>query len=345
MPANEYYTDEVHGPHEEFELGSFPLTTGYTLPEAKLAYKTHGALNDAKDNAVLLPHMYSGTYAFMDNYVGEGRPLDPSEYFIIQPSQLGSGFGSSPSNSPAPFDRGAFPPVAINDDVRAQQKLVSEHFGIEKLALVSGWSMGGQQTYEWAVRYPDMVERAMPLAANAKTPAHNQVFVDLHTSMLSDDPAFENGFYDAEAMHPALRRKARALALLGTTPAMFREEAWRELGFQSVDDFLQGFVQAYFLPMDPNNLLTQALKWRASDVGWESGDTNEALGRITARTIVVSFKDDAFFPPEGIKADADQIPNADYREVGSVWGHFTMFGMREQDVAEIDALYEEVLAS
>ncbi len=130
MFVNEYYTEDVQGPYKELELGSFPLTSGFTVPEARLAYRTHGALSSSKDNAILLPHMYSGTLAFMDLYVGEGRPIDPNEYFVIQPAQLGSGMGSSPSNNPRAFQRGRVPLVAIADDVRAQHKLVHEHLGI-----------------------------------------------------------------------------------------------------------------------------------------------------------------------------------------------------------------------
>ena len=342
----DYYTEAVHGPHEYLDLGSFALDSGHTLPAARLAYKTFGELNPAKDNAVLLPHMYSGTAAYMETFIGEGRALDPTRWFLILPAQLGSGFGSSPSTTPPPFDRGAFPPVSIADDVRAQHMLVREHLGIERLALVSGWSMGGMQTYEWAVRHADIVERAMPLAACARTPDHDKLFIDVHTELLRSDPAFAGGFYrDSADVHLGLRRHALAFALMGATPDMFRQQVWRELGFASVQGFLQGFVQAYFLPMDPNNLLCQARKWREADVGWgDDGDTATALRRIAARTIVVAFRGDAFFPPEDVEAEAAHIPGADSRVVGSVWGHFTMFDLREQDTREIDALYAEILA-
>ena len=315
MSVNEYYTEDAQGPYEELELGSLPLSGGTTLPDARLAYRTHGELNAAKDNAILLPHMYSGTLAFMDAYVGAGRPLDPARWFIIQPSQLGSGLGSSPSNTAAPWNGGAFPSLAIADDVSAQHTLVSEHFGIEKLALVSGWSMGGQQTYEWAVRHPEMVARAMPIAATAIVPEHNRLFIDLHTELLTDDPAFENGFYESpHAVHRGLRRHAEAFAMMGVTAKMYREEGWRDLGFASRADFQRGFVEAYFLPMDPNNLLSQAAKWRAGDIGDAAGgDTAAALSRITARTLAVAFTGDLFFPPEDISADAAQIPNGEFR--------------------------------
>ena len=109
MTINGYYSEEQHGPHEVFELGNFLLESGVTLPNAKLLYKTHGKLNAAKDNAILFPHMWSGTPKAMEIFVGPGRPLDPAKYFIILPGQFGNGFSSSPTNTPAPYDRGAFP--------------------------------------------------------------------------------------------------------------------------------------------------------------------------------------------------------------------------------------------
>lgn len=340
-----YYTDEVHGPHGYFELGNFPLTTGYTIPAARLGYRTLGTLNAAKDNAVLAPHMYSGTSAFMTSYVGEDRPLDPDKYFVILPGQFGGGFSSSPSNTPPPFDRGQFPPVAIADDVIAQHRLVTEHFGIEKLYAVLGWSMGAQQTYEWAVRYPDMVPRAAAFAGNARTPVHNQVFVDTHLELLRSDPAFRDGFYtDPADVRLGLARHATAFSLMGLSARFYREELWRGLGFVSADDFRQGFIRGYFAPMDPNNLITQATKWRASDVSEHTdGDLAAALGRITARFYVVPFSEDLFFPPEDCQADCDLIPHGEYRPIETPMGHFGMFGLRPEDPIAVDAVIAEML--
>src|ERR1700716_340674 len=149
MLETDYYSEELHGHHQYLELGDFELETGMRLPGTKLAYKTHGTLNEAGDNAILFPHMYSGTPRDMERrFVGEGRPLDPSRYFIILPGQFGNGFSSSPSNTPLPDDRGAFPKVMIGDDVRAQHRLVTEQLGIGELQLVLGWAMGAEQTYE-----------------------------------------------------------------------------------------------------------------------------------------------------------------------------------------------------
>ena len=179
---SDYYTEAVHGPHEYLDLGELRARSGHTLPAARLAYKTFGELNAAKDNAILLPHMYSGTAAYMETFIGEGRPLDPLK-LVPHPARRssGSGFGSSPSTTPPPFDRGAFPPVSIADDVRAQHMLVTRAPRDRAArARESAGRWAGMQTYEWAVRHADMVERAMPLAACARTPDHDKLFIDVH---------------------------------------------------------------------------------------------------------------------------------------------------------------------
>lgn len=341
----DYHSAAVPGPHEHFELGNHVLDSGYTLPNARLAYRTHGRLTAAKDNAVLVPHMYAGTSASMEGLIGEGRALDPSRYFIILPDQFGNGLSSSPSNTPPPFDRGQFPAVTIADDVRAQYRLVTEHFGITRLHTVLGWSMGGQQTYEWAVRYPRLVQRAAVFAATAKTPEHNKRFIDVSTELLRSDPAFAGGFYgDAADVHLGLTRHAMALTMMSTTYRFFRDEVWRQLGFASVEDYAQGFVRGYFQPMDPNNLLCQAAKWRAADVSRQTGgDMKAALARITARFFVIPFGGDLFFPPEDHEPDVAVIDGARLRVIDSPMGHFAMLGLLPDDLAAVEDALAEVL--
>lgn len=141
------------GPQEYFDLGDFfRLTTGYTLRNAKLAYKTHGTLESAKGKAILFPPQFTGTSESMEIFIGPGPPLDPTKYFIILSGQFSDGFSSSPSNTPPPFNLGAFPPITYADDVIAQHRLVTERFKISELYAVLGWSRGALQTYEWAVR-------------------------------------------------------------------------------------------------------------------------------------------------------------------------------------------------
>ncbi len=346
MIDNEYYSEETLGPHEYLELGDFPLIRGETLTDAKLAYRTRGTLNANKDNAILFPHMWSGTSKSMEIFIGEDRPLDPSKYFIILPGQFGNGFSSSPSNTPPPHNMGAFPNVMIGDDVVAQHRLVTEVFGIEELQLVTGWSMGAEQTYEWAVRFPDMVKRAAPFAGTAKTTPHDYIFVRAHENALKSDPAFNGGFYtEPNAVEVGLKRHAEVWSVMGLCPAFYKQEAWRDIGFASLDEFLTGFWEAYFLPMDPNNLICMAWKWRHGDVSLHTdGDLAAALGRIKAKTFVMPFGNDMFFPPADCKAEADLIPNSEYRLIDSLWAHFAMFCMNERDKQAIDDNLRDLLA-
>ena len=346
MVKNEYYSEEVHGKHEIFELGDFALEMGETLRNAKLLYKTHGKLNAKKDNVILFPHMWSGTSSSMEGFIGEGRPLDPEKYFIILPGMLGNGFSSSPSNTPTPHDRGAFPNVTIGDDVLAQHRLLTEHFGITQLELVLGWSMGAQQTYEWAVRFPDMVKRAAPFAGTAKVTPHNQLWVTSHEDALKSDPNYNNGFYnDSRDCHVGLRRHSRLWGVMGLCQEFYLQETWRSLGFSSLKDFQTGFWDNYFLPMDPNNLICMGWKWRHGDVSRHTnGNLKEALGRIKAKTYVIAFTNDMSFPPEHSMAEQVMIPNSESHLVNTLWAHFGMFccaGENEQ----IDPILSKLLAS
>src|SRR5690606_37449338 len=117
-----------------------------------------------------------------------GMALDPQKYFIIVPNLIGNGLSSSPSNTLAPFDNGNFPQVTIYDNVQLQHRLVTEKFGIQKIALVVGWSMGGIQSFQWGALYPKMVERIASFCGNAKSwPQTDVVLGGLKAALMASD--------------------------------------------------------------------------------------------------------------------------------------------------------------
>src|SRR5207237_7158508 len=176
MIDNSYYSQDGHGPYELHDIGNLELEEGGTIRGCTLAYATFGTLNAAKDNAILIPTWYSGTNKIMEQvYIGQGRALDPDKYFIVVVNQIGNGLSTSPHNTPPPAGMGNFPYVRPGDDVRAQHKFVTEKFDLKSLALVVDGSIGAQQTYDWAVRYPDMVNRAAPIAGTAKNNIHHSL--------------------------------------------------------------------------------------------------------------------------------------------------------------------------
>ena len=156
-----------------FEAGDVVLQSGLTYRGARLAYKTYGVLDPGKSNVIVYPTSYGAQHYDLEWAIGEGRALDPSKYFIVIPNMFGNGLSSSPSNTPAPFDRGRYPHFTMADNVRVQQRLLQEVFGIERIKLVYGFSMGAQQAFHWAALFPDRVERIAPICGSAKTSPHN----------------------------------------------------------------------------------------------------------------------------------------------------------------------------
>jgi len=347
MINNDYYSQQVHGPYELYDIGNFELEEGGTIPDCKIAYNTLGTLNKAKDNAILVTAWYSGTTKIMEQiYIGDNHALDPNKYFIILINQIGSGLSSSPHNTPSPHGMANFPNVRIGDDVRAQHKLITEKFGIEKLALIFGCSMGGQQIWEWAVRYPDMVQRAVPIAINAKNTEHAFIYVETLNEAIKSDPAWNDGNYkNSNDVRVGLFRQARLWAVMGLNPAFYTQRYWRNMNFSSVEDFITGFLETYYEPLDPNSLLCMAWKWQRGDVSRHTnGNLQEALGRIKAKTFVIAFDSDMFVPSETLRYEQGMVPNSEFRIVNTICGHFALFAIEPEYIIQIDKYVGELLA-
>jgi homoserine O-acetyltransferase/O-succinyltransferase len=347
MPENDYYAQALHGPYEVADIGDL-VPEGPTLRGCKLAYATHDRLSAAKDNAILVTTWFSGTSKIMEQaYIGPGRALDPDKYFIVVANQIGSGLSSSPHNTPVPWNMGSFPQVRIGDDVCAQHRLLTETLGIRQLQLVTGASMGAQQTYEWAARFPEMVQRAAPIAGTARTTPHNFLLAEAGREAITSDPAWAGGWYAApQAVRAGLKRHARFWAVVGFSPGLFQREAWRGLGFSSLEDFLAGMLDATFLPMDPNALVVQAWKWQRADVGrLAGGNLAQALGRIRARTLVMPIDTDFLFPPQDCEVEQRLIPGSEFRVLRTEWGHIGVMGMDPGYLEQVDQELKALLAA
>jgi homoserine O-acetyltransferase len=330
-----------------FELGDVVLQSGATLHGARLAYKTHGRLNAAASNAILVPTFYGGRHGDYEGMIGPGRALDPERWFIVVVDMFCNGLSSSPSNTPAPFDGPKFPRITHWDNVHCQHRLVTERLGIRKLALVTGFSMGGQQANHWAAIFPDMVERIAPWCGSAKTAPHNWVFLVGVKAALLADSHFDSGHYTSPPER-GIRAFARVWAGWGPSQAFYRNALYTALGHSTPDDHMTAFWEANFLQFDANDLLGMLYTWQRSDISDNpiyAGDYDRALAAITARAIVLPGATDLYFPVADNAYQVERMRNAELRPIPSDWGHIAGApGLNAPDMAFLDAALSELLA-
>lgn len=313
---------------ETLLLPNFRLQCGVTLPAAKLVYRTFGTLNAERSNAILYPTSYGAQHTDIQWLVGPGKILDSGRYFVIIPNMFGNGLSSSPSNMPEYFGEGTSssmnrPTFTHVDNVAAQRRLLHERFGIERLALAYGWSMGGQQALHWGALYPDEVERICAVCTSARTSPHNFVFLEGLRTALIADPAW-NGDRFVSKPERGLRAFGRVYAGWALSQAFYRERMFESLGYTSLEDFLVRDWEASFLRRDASNLLSMLDTWQRSDISANEtfrGDLPAALRAIRAHTLIMPGSHDLYFTPEDAMADARQISHAEYRPIESIWGH------------------------
>ncbi len=154
------------------ELGDLEVEHGGIIRDARLSWQAHGTLTRGRDNVIVYPCSFSATHADLEWLIRPDGVLDPTRWFVIVPDMFSNGLSSSASAT-----REYPAVVTAADNVRAQRRLLTEHFRVEALAAAYGFSMGAQQAYHWATLYPDQVERVMVVCGSARTATHNLVFL------------------------------------------------------------------------------------------------------------------------------------------------------------------------
>ena len=309
--------------HRVFELGDLALQGGATLPGARIVYKTYGKLNEDKSNVILYPTSYSAQHSDIEWLIGAEGVLDPSRYFIVIPNMFTNGLSSSPSNGGNSGAPGHFPDITVADNVHAQRRLLSEALGIDRLALVYGWSMGGQQAYHWGALYPQAVARICVVCGSARTAPHNKVFLEGVKAALTADAAYRDGWFH-EPPSRGLKAMARVYAGWALSQAFYREELWRGLGYGGLEQFLVESWEAQFLRRDANDLLAQIWTWYHGDISDNElyrGDLEAALGAIAAKALILPSETDLYFRVADNAWEVQHLPNAELRILPSIWGH------------------------
>lgn len=317
-----------------FECGDLALQRGGTLAGARIAYKTYGTLSPRRDNVIVYPTSYSAHHTDIEWLVSPAHCLDPSRYFIVIPNMFTNGLSSSPSNTPGPF-----PEVTAYDNVMQQRRLLGERFGVDRVKLVYGWSMGAQQAYHWAALFGEAVERIVVNCGSARTAPHNFVFLEGVRSAVQAAATAEAG----------LRAMGRIYAGWALSQTFYRREMWRGLGFASLEDFLVRSWEASFLRRDARDLMAQLWTWQHSDISANDlfrGDLAMALSSIKARVLLLPSATDLYFQTDDNRAELPHLKQARLVEIPSVWGHRAGNPAAiPEDAAFIDRQVEELLSS
>lgn len=278
----------------DFTAPAFALTSGQSLPELRMHYRTLGQPRRDADgrieNAVMVLHGTGGTGAqflspqFAGELFGPGQPLDAARYYIIMPDNLGHGGSSKPSDGL----RAGFPEYGYTDMVEAQRRLLVDGLGVDRLRLIMGTSMGCMHIFVWAETHPDFAGALMPMACQpTEIVGRNRLWRSMLKDAIRSDPAWNGGDYTTQPVE-GLRTAVDLLLLAGSAPMAMQQD----LPTATAADQWLAAQQARRIPaLDANDLWYQV---NAS----HDYDPSAGLERITAPMTWINSADDFINPPE-----------------------------------------------
>ena len=277
----------------DYTIRDFKFTSGETLPELRLHYRTLGKREkDAQGkttNAVLIMHGTTGSGAqfirpeFAGELFGKDQPLDATKFFIVLPDGIGHGKSSKPSDGM----HAKFPRYGYLDMIEAQYRLLTEGLGVNHARLVMGTSMGGMHTWVWGELHPDFMDALMPLASlPTQISGRNRAWRRTVIDVIRNDPAWNGGEYKTQP--PSLRTAAEMLWFMSSNPVLRQKEAPT---LAKTDELLDKFVEQIVKTDDANDVLYAVEASRDYDPG-------PNLERIRAPLLAINSADDLINPPE-----------------------------------------------
>lgn len=287
------------------------LDYGGFLPEFEVAYEHWGTLNEDRSNAILLHTGLSASShaksqsentkpGWWEKFIGPDKPLDTNKFFIVCTNVIGGCYGSTGPSSldPANGERYAttFPILSIADMVRAQERLMREHFGVHKLYASVGSSMGGMQSLAFAHEFPDRVDRVVSISGCSRSHPYSIAMRHTQRQVLMADPNWKRGYYyDSIPPHVGMKlareiatvtyrsgpeweiRFGRERAAPGSSPALCPDFL--------VETYLDHQGNKFSLEYDPNSLLYVS---KAMDL-FDLGHGNRSLAKQKRSTTESEF--------------------------------------------------------
>tara|TARA_B100001996_G_scaffold77160_1_gene56961 strand:- start:5615 stop:6745 length:1131 start_codon:yes stop_codon:yes gene_type:complete len=346
--------------------GPLNLVSGKTLNNYQLKYETYGSLNKEKNNAVLICHALSGNHhaagtykgetkpGWWDNMIGPNKPINTNNLFVVCLNNLGGCHGST---GPVSIDSSTnktygseFPIITVNDWVTSQKELM-EYLNIPYWQFVVGGSLGGMQSFQWALQYPSLIKNSIIIAAAPKLTAQNIAFNEVARQAIMKDPNWHNGNYIEKGVNPdqglALARMLGHITYLSDDS--MKEKFGRDLQesklkfnfdveFQ-IESYLRYQGEKFVTGFDANTylLMTKCLDY--FDPIKDLGETlNDRLKNSKCRFLVLSFTSDWRFPPnrsrEIVKILLNNNTNVSYAKIKSNGGH-DAFLMKNKDYFDV----------
>ena len=356
--SNAVYSETILVKKQHFTTEDFTTVSGATLPKVYIGWESYGKLNKNKDNVILITHYFSGTShaagkykaddalaGYWDALIGPGKAIDTNKYFVISSDTLVNANWHDPNvittgpasinpktNKPYGLD---FPVVTITDFVEVQKRLL-DSLGINKLHAVIGASMGSFQALEWAVRYPEQVERLVHVIGAATMDAWTVSALEKWAMPIRLDKNWQQGNY---------YNKERPLAGLTATLLNITQDAMHPLiynasfpNFEVLDDgalqdirtlpkvnqVLEARALAKAKLQDANHVLYLVRASQLFTAG-RSANLTDALKKVQAKTLLLPATNDLLLRPENVR-NMDSIMDelgkeVTISEIAGGWGH------------------------
>ncbi|MDR1341379.1 MAG: homoserine O-acetyltransferase [Prevotellaceae bacterium] len=308
--------------------GTFRLETGEVLEDIEITYHTLGTLT-AGSKVVWICHALtanSNAKDWWEGMVGDDRFFNGQDYFLVCANVPGSCYGTTGPLSVNPQTGkpyfGNFPHVTVRDMVAAHNKL-REYLGIDRIYAVIGSSIGGFQAIEYAMSIPDRIEHLVLIATNCRVTPWGTAFNEAQRmSIFADKTYFDNvpegGLEGMKA--------ARATALLS-----YRSyDGYNQTQYEENDDVIFADKAASYERYqgkklaDRFNAYSYVIMTKAIDshnAGRFRGGVDRALAALNVKTLLIGIDSDILFPTAELKFMHDRIPNSQYAELSSVFGH------------------------
>ena len=271
------------------QFEDFKLETGEVIHDCRIGYRAFGKLNADKSNVIVFPTWASGTTEQLKSNIGPGRLVDSEKYFVVAVDALGNGVSSSPSNSKLQ-PRMNFPRFTLRDSVNTQHQLLTKILGFDHVRAVIGVSMGGMQTFQWLLSYPDFMDKAIPIVGSPRLAPYDLLLWQAQIDAIMNDRGWDNGNYSA---NPARAAEFEFGALLLTTPDHYNRRMTRR---QVMDEL----KQAREAPggFDANDKIRQVQAMITLDVSEPFGGSLErAAAAVKAKVLVIVARLDHVVTP------------------------------------------------